>query len=624
MLTVGNRHQTACKRVSAARSPGRSVLRGPVATIAAAVPVFLFAPSGMCQAPANAPAVLQEEQITLRRIAPTDFYDPNFSTDQLSALLSNSLPRVEYVRSGETLSDVLSRVLNISQSFTPAVYDQVTTDVLTRNNISLPKDLKPGPLLLPDLPRTAKPEKTPGNTFYEFPRISSGLSERPMVWDSRVAAMAGWPKIDDRFRQAVTVELQSRTVPRSEARKYAALAKKPPDVLRGQFMYVAANEHVRLKLGAEAGPPGPEPLVEKPVAEAIAARLKTKRSVNPLLVVLDDSWPDDAEYAKAMQFVARASRRIREHFRLESPLTDSADVRDVLSGATKTEFYGIPQYPALKLHSAMIKAALNEFVTLDAASNINVVFLPVNRAQPGALHAIREIIYVAELARPLGSALGKTHVRDKKPATEFANRIVSGLSLSGTLTAYDGTAHTVSSDKAVIESVWLFLALYAEAVEQPYFLSLSWTIPDMEFQAYFKEKTYGMMLAAAGNDKGKDVYDANLQFALRSVRPGDVLAVVNADSAGLSCSSNTLPSDVRAFGLAFPGKLKGALCGTSFSAPRIAWLLAARAALGQAPPNSPARQKWAVHLRDQLMALQNMDVENEGRFVVTLERLLGM
>jgi hypothetical protein len=132
---------------------------------------------------------------------------------------------------------------------------------------------------------------------------------------------------------------------------------------------------------------------------------------------------------------------------------------------------------------------------------------------------------------------------------------------------------------------------------------MSWTTPDQWFQPNVPEGFYGLFVAAAGNIPALNIYsDPRQQFAARSKSPGDVLAVMNTDENGSPvCDSSVFGNDLTdVFGVAFPGYLGPAPtdCGTSFSAPRVAWLIAAREAVKD-PPAAPA--DWQTALRRELL-----------------------
>lgn len=97
------------------------------------------------------------------------------------------------------------------------------------------------------------------------------------------------------------------------------------------------------------------------------------------------------------------------------------------------------------------------------------------------------------------------------------------------------------------------------------------------------------VVAAAGNDSMQVIGGAQSRDMVRWARGSStVLAVLNAtEPDSLRCRSNWVNWRAPYFGqtnvVAFDGVVPGAGCGTSFSSPRVAWVLAAREALRVGP-----------------------------------------
>jgi hypothetical protein len=154
---------------------------------------------------------------------------------------------------------------------------------------------------------------------------------------------------------------------------------------------------------------------------------------------------------------------------------------------------------------------------------------------------------------------------------------------------------------------------------------MSWTVENHVLEFGPDPDSLGVSLAATGNDS-KDVIQDQVYLAYRGkAAPGDVLAVMNTDGSGtLLCGSGTLPTaDPSAFfGLAYDGRFvaDGAKCGTSFSTPRVAWLLALRQAYN-APIASAQRSGWYSTLRDSIEHLQSPPPSTSGRYWLRVDQL---
>ena len=144
---------------------------------------------------------------------------------------------------------------------------------------------------------------------------------------------------------------------------------------------------------------------------------------------------------------------------------------------------------------------------------------------------------------------------------------------------------------------------------------------------YFETGAYGWKLVAVGNGL-TDIVDTHLQFAYRSVDPKDFVAVANSTGTPKNCPSNTFDDDPSAhiMGLAFSGDINGSLCGTSFSTPRVAWLLAAREVIrGKKVPKGDERalSKWITSKADLVQSLQNSSSDFFGRYAVDVDKLIA-
>ena len=134
----------------------------------------------------------------------------------------------------------------------------------------------------------------------------------------------------------------------------------------------------------------------------------------------------------------------------------------------------------------------------------------------------------------------------------------------------------------------------------------------------------GVSLAAAGNDN-KDVIADAVYLAYRAkAAPGDVLAVMNTDGTGKElCRSSKLPlvGPNPFYGLAYDGTFdSGTECGSSFSTPRVAWLLALRQAYN-APVPKGGWPDWYASFRTSVVALQSATQTTSRRYWLPVSKL---
>jgi hypothetical protein len=137
----------------------------------------------------------------------------------------------------------------------------------------------------------------------------------------------------------------------------------------------------------------------------------------------------------------------------------------------------------------------------------------------------------------------------------------------------------VLTDKSILDAILDLGNLYANENHTVVFVNESWTVPHDEYHVYYPDPLNGIVLAAAGN-ANLNVISSHLDFAERSTNHKDTLAVMNRrpGESDFPCSSSFVGANVadEAMATAFDGEVLGsAICGTSFAAPRIAWILAA-------------------------------------------------
>lgn len=570
--------------------------------------------------------------ILLWRVVPSNLHDPGFPAETFKSLVTKSLPRSVDVKPNDTLSAIVQRHFNVSRSWTPAIYDSLVQQIKHANNLARDTDLKPGPLTVPDLPRTGKSQPSASNLANAFPKIST-LDFGAKAWNSNKKALVGTPIVSDAGRLGANLVMQIREVPLAEAKAYAAPADEDVPT---PFSYAALRVPFTAELSAEAAVASASGACP-PVAPALAAILSGTPRTQATVVVLDDAWPDDAEFLKARDFVVNASKLIRAQFKLDGATPVTGDI-DALKNMTGTSFpSGIAPYPALQTHAAAIKASLRDFSCNNTGRGVNVVYLPMGTAQDGALPLLREILYLAYLARIKSNNFSAKLVwapplKDQvDTARSFAAKSFAAQKgkISPFLSPFKpGASTSLVTDQALIEQLAFFLRLYSDATQSPHFLSMSWTARELGWQIYFPEYSYGLMLAAAGNTETVNVHEERVQFAYRSTNPGDVIAVENSDSARYLCSSSrfTQADDVDVLGVGYPGEIADTnLCGSSFSTPRVAWLLAAREAYIVSPPTTEAaRSLWQARQKTRIKTLRTLTAQNSMRFNVTWQKLLGV
>ncbi|WP_374341727.1 hypothetical protein [Methyloversatilis sp.] len=183
--------------------------------------------------------------------------------------------------------------------------------------------------------------------------------------------------------------MQFFSVPISEAQKYLV----PGVVQQG------ISGPVVVQLEQNPTPPISTSRVLSPAAaEAIRSHLANVAAdaPSPIVVIVDDSIPDSAEYAKSRSLLLEISEQIRDKYKLGS----SPYVGELLSQPSALVAEDpTTLYPNARTHSALIKHALVEVTELDPNNRVTVVYIPLAATQVGVAPLLKELLYLAQILK---------------------------------------------------------------------------------------------------------------------------------------------------------------------------------------------------------------------------------
>lgn len=578
-----------------------------------------------------------DEDLLVLRVAPRTYHLDQIDHEHLSGLLANSFSKQIKVKPGQTISGILQEQFNITKRWAPHTYDQFAAKVQATNSISDPsRDLKAGQLLLlPDMPKGAQTPNVPGNPTVTRAQVTYGT----VGFDSRIAEA---PTTLNRVSALAGTEIQFRSMKRSQ---YSSLNIDP---LSTRSQMAAAGQPIPLQgeivASMAVGDATPATL-DAASKTLVSTLLATPVKIHPYVVVLDDSWPSQDDFRRSVRFILDASAKIREAYFLQDSRGDSSDVASMKAELDKNHYGttfcdGDCEYPQLKWHSAMIRRSLDDFTQLDTKQQIGVIYIPLNLAQRYARNAIGEIMRVALLADSVSSQLvlktpsgnfpkaAQPGIPDFESVDGFVETLLSPVRLSAIPPAYTpGSELRVSTDKSIVDAVVNFMVLYSAASQRPHFISMSWTSPRNSLPATFRDDApYGLWIAAAGNDPNVNVQSQLPLFAGRSTVPGDFIAVQNTAVTGCDTSKLSTNPALHVYGLAFPGWIDSSHCGTSFSAPRVAWLLALREASKGTPvipSDDDSWMQWKAAQMEAVFRLTRPNLGGEDRYRVSVQQLLN-
>lgn len=530
--------------------------------------VMLFPPCVVLAQPTPAAGV--EETVIIWRRVRNDFHNVDISPQQIDAIVRAAPPKTLSIPPGSSLSQELQKSFRISSTFTPTMYNSVISRVMTLNGLASPHTIAAGTALqVPAIPVVGK----------QYRRAPPSAGQNVTL---ALSAVPGTVKSVAPAGIAPQFELQYIAVPASRASEYV-LPGVPEQGRTGALS---------VRLAQASGTAAANRTLTPQMAERIKSRLQAAGGPRPVLVIVDDAVPDNAEYAKSKRFVLQMSDKLRSNYALGAPSKYYKAVADLPAALTAPEPDSL--YPKLKRHASLIKHALVEFTDLDPQNQIEVVYLPLAATQLGVGAMLQEVLYLAELlkiTRPTEGHIISADAGQRQAAEQVVDETIArnrSVLDYGPVALASGQELALNTDRALLEGYGIALSYFSDAARRPHAFSFSWTAAPLVYPLFFVSAPYGWKFAAAGN-RGNSAQEVDflrdkLEFASRAASTKDVVAVLNSNGSGTKCASNVFDDKgLSVLSLSYPGDVDASFCGTSFSTPRAAWLVAAKeAAAGKA------------------------------------------
>jgi len=517
-------------------------------------------------------------------------------------ILGTTLTRTYKVQTGDSVQKIVSENFLVGPTSAKRVYEGISSKIETLNNLD--GRLQAGKeILLPDIPPMQWKQASPKNPNYGVPRIQFAQT---MTEKASGVAKAKQSDLGRKAEDLVTTFLWMTPAQAKLELDSTANTSARVDYYWTQPITVKFAQ-IQAKVGAKLGHTDKD-------SNFIDSLVKRREPPQDVVVfVLDDSWPSSESFEASRAFLVKALDDIAAANYFPAPRWPT----EIRNGTARTNF---PlQSPPRHSHAALIEAALEPFQSL--TSKVHVVYLPLFTEQIWAKEIWQELASTAVLAKSMHSMLGA--LRPSPDVVENSRDIAAELIKAVPTRA---VADIGSAQQAPLTILARIAELYTSRTEIPYFISMSWTVEDRTFDFGPDANAMGLFLAAAGNDR-KDVVSDNVYMAFRAKSfPGDVLAVINTDSIGdIQCDSNKLPTSVGSsfYGLAYDGTIDGPtpVCATSFSTPRVAWLLALRQAYSAPVTTDPDRKSWFATYRQGLLDLQSPTDSSSRRYLLSVPRL---
>jgi hypothetical protein len=523
----------------------------------------------------------------------------SYATPEAAApTIAASLPAKRQVRSGETVASLVQRLYNVRSSSAPMLYNALAGKIADLNNLVTNVLPRPGALVtVPDLPKVLdRPQsgesngvtlRATGDRFGRFVRDADDMAHFAF------AKAADWLVAIRSFAPA-----QART----------ALANDP------QLQIVSAPIDIRFSSDPAPGESSDDGLVAGDDARLRAAAANAGKQ-KPILFIVDSTWPDREEEEWARSQVLEGVKRLRSSAGL-SPMRPY----DAKCGLNVAHVWN-PTVGAT--HAAAIKKALAPYLGLAGTpARVTIVYVPIFKGAPCVEEVLGQLIELNLLLRAKGSGT----VEDMPPGTAGFARKSAEMVLQSV-----GPATSVAggrTDVAVIQAILDFTYRYGILVKQPVFTSMSFEFTLDSFQPAIPSEYGGLFVVTAGNDgflntraAAPPIVTTKMQFGARAIHPGDMLTVMDFDSSGKqACSSSIVSPNAPAFAVAYPGGISGD-CGTSYSTPRVAWLLALREASRDPRPD---RTMIGPDLRGELQAGLGQALPTAGGRLLPISALFAL
>lgn len=316
----------------------------------------------------------------------------------------------------------------------------------------------------------------------------------------------------------------------------------------------------------------------------------------PILVIVDDGFPSQEAYLETKAFIQEADSKLFKAHGIDAKweaipthdisgrgiTAELADFPKTTEGPRGRENCELLSSVKCNFHAKAIEESLRIFTKLvPGAQPVRVVWIPLFYSQPGSAHLAYRISRFANIVPNEYSAESKPYSNEGlENMQKYYFDLIRDRGVGYPLLSADWRV-----SKPYFSNILSYLRAYSRVEKVPVFVNLSWRTQTEQASGLSSNGTGAkvILVAAAGNPcteenkcKGATVYEPiGLYEFLRhaTFHSQTTYVVANVDAKGQpTCATAHLLNN--ASSIAFPGGI-GSDCGTSFSAPRVAWMLAA-------------------------------------------------
>jgi len=390
-----------------------------------------------------------------------------------------------------------------------------------------------------------------------------------------------------------------------------------PDGISGAISTISnPSDMLEVRPAGEIRPSESEDFQISDSGKAVLVKVFSQKPVantnkRPVLIILDDAIPSQVAWQDTKRFLSEAeadiirlSERDKEWAQPIKNLPDSDWEPTIIQGPAglKGCEKGVED-AACNFHAKKIERALIPLKKLAHPDNqpVRVVWIPIFNTQPGSFALLTRIFRTVE-STPGTLITGSGNAR-KFTDNEFSRLSEDLANLKDQLLIkYPATKNDWKTPGPVLYNTVQFARWYAALTKIPVFINLSWTFPTDVMGERPEGGVYKtVIVVAAGNPcvhedtcpgytEDDKIGEYDFLHAWSFSRDRYIVVADIGMDGNVACFSAT-PKPVAGL-FAFPGNIKGD-CGTSYSAPRVAWLMAARESYRKVDPSYDKEiRKW--------------------------------
>lgn len=577
-------------------------------------------------AQANAPP--PGDSVVIRITVPTNYSGTKASVSRATQLIQALPAIVDTLPTAQTYHELIFKTYGVSVGPRAArsgktnevLFDTLARRIAALNQLDIANNEVPaGPIRLPALLPAATwgSDSTKLHSALPVAYATSAVMV-PVSANGRDSVLA----LSGRFVAAATSSPSQQrgtlliTVPAAQAEDFLKNASSLFG--GGRATIEAATIAFTYQIATDDGRPIGSGLLAKPVVDSLSKLLAHPVRMNVPLILVESAWPDSVTAAVSCARILGLLANVRAKWGL-----GKADIQ-----ACDLSRYRNSSYD----HSVDVMHSLSQLARIGNEA-IAISIVPMSRDQ-GAGPLLGELLRVATLQSFKQSALIDSVSKRNAVAAQCGFVIGRPATFAGCARAlplaasYDSVARAYAagvvsrlkdrivadqgndkfeSTSAILTAVVSLLGAYSEAESRGAVVSTSWVVPSLlagTFTAATKTPSV-LVVAAAGNDRRiVNADDTPVELARWASTTAQVLAVINLDSTGATvCRTSYVDTSSAIYPrtniVGFNGDLEGRACGTSFSAPRIAWFIAAAEARRSTPFSF---SNWSAAIAGRLAA----------------------